>query len=221
MIDYEFGDEWETHEFPGDGPILCRTMNRASFAAASDCLPSRPDLVSECLSMRDYAAIALVMMSRRMDGGVDGPYSRGSKWSVFLATGQNPRVSHVLGFQPADESKHCLLAFFHPSREPDRCGTCALCRMANGDSLDPGYVYFAQLGDDGPVKVGTAVDVEKRLQTLQTAAPGKLSLRAQMAGGRALEKYFHKRFEPYRLHGEWFEPSSDVRWFIEKFGVRR
>lgn len=66
------------------------------------------------------------------------------------------------------------------------------------------YVYFIQHGDWGPVKIGMAVDPEKRCCDLQTGNPEKLHVRVAVPGDRALEGELHRRFKEWHLHGEWF-----------------
>jgi hypothetical protein len=71
-----------------------------------------------------------------------------------------------------------------------------------------GYVYFVQMGDDGPIKIGFATDVQARITTLQTSSPHELVLRKVVPGTVAKEREFHQRFAQTRLKGEWFKPSS-------------
>jgi len=77
-------------------------------------------------------------------------------------------------------------------------------------------VYFIQAGDGGPIKIGTATDVAKRLSTLQTAHHEKLRVVATIDGGRERELAVHANFAEDRLHGEWFRPSERVLEFIDR-----
>lgn len=70
-------------------------------------------------------------------------------------------------------------------------------------------VYFIG-GAEGPVKIGSTVDVVKRLATLQTAHPQPLSVLATSRGGIAVEREYHQRFAAFRLRGEWFERAPEV-----------
>ncbi|HMS73497.1 MAG TPA: GIY-YIG nuclease family protein, partial [Baekduia sp.] len=65
----------------------------------------------------------------------------------------------------------------------------------------PGFVYFIQQGDTGPVKIGRAKHPTKRIRDLQTGNPDELLLREVIPGGAALERNLHHRFEPARLRG--------------------
>jgi len=75
------------------------------------------------------------------------------------------------------------------------------------------WVYFVQVGEDGedgPIKIGTAIDVEKRLVGLQCASPWPLRLLAVMEGGSGLETRLHRDLRSHRIRGEWFHPSPRV-----------
>jgi hypothetical protein len=71
-------------------------------------------------------------------------------------------------------------------------------------------VYFIQVGDDGPVKVGWSADPSKRLAQLQTSHPDKLYIRGVTIGSAFTERDIHARLAAHRLNGEWFQPHSDV-----------
>ena len=80
-------------------------------------------------------------------------------------------------------------------------------------------IYFIQSGNDGPIKIGvTNGDVEKRLRNLQLANPEPLRLLATMDGDSDTECELHKRFDLYRIRGEWFAPSAEVIGFINTLG---
>lgn len=77
-----------------------------------------------------------------------------------------------------------------------------------------GYIYFVQAEGGGPIKIGHAFDVAKRLSELQIGAPQALQVIATTPGTRATEDEFHRRFADDRLHGEWFESTPRLRSFI-------
>jgi hypothetical protein len=66
------------------------------------------------------------------------------------------------------------------------------------------FVYV--LGDTatGDVKIGTAVDVLRRLAQLQSGNPRPLVLRTALVGGPRLEGRLHEIFKEHSLQGEWF-----------------
>ena len=80
----------------------------------------------------------------------------------------------------------------------------------------PFTIYFIQQGNNGPVKVGRSCDVSSRMASLQTANPVPLRLLATVPEDETLtEASVHQRFCHIRLEGEWFEPTHELRGFIE------
>lgn len=75
-------------------------------------------------------------------------------------------------------------------------------------------IYFIQAGHDGPIKIGKAVDPEKRLQTLQTGTHEMLRLLAVIPGDRDRETEIHRRLLAHRYRGEWFAPTAEVLAYI-------
>jgi hypothetical protein len=76
-------------------------------------------------------------------------------------------------------------------------------------------VYFVQVGFDGPIKIGVAVDMDKRMRQLQAGCPYTLFLLAIMPGGREQERELHDRFALYWMHHEWFEPVAPIYDYVE------
>jgi len=79
-------------------------------------------------------------------------------------------------------------------------------------------VYFIQAGSKGHIKIGKARNVEKRLKTMQTGNSQELFIRLVLnydSDKKALqmERYFHRRFKPLLVRGEWFNKRvlSDLR----------
>ena len=73
------------------------------------------------------------------------------------------------------------------------------------------HVYFVQALDGGPIKVGVAKDVQRRIKELQCACPVPLRLLGIVEkGGLRKERELHQRFAASRLHGEWFEESHEI-----------
>jgi hypothetical protein len=69
-------------------------------------------------------------------------------------------------------------------------------------------IYFVQVGEDGPIKIGRAHSPRSRLASLQTASPVPLRLLGQFDGNARDERHLHRLFAHVRLRGEWFEPSA-------------
>lgn len=77
------------------------------------------------------------------------------------------------------------------------------------------FVYFIQCGDAGPIKIGIAQNVERRLADLEIASPYPLRLLGVVSGGQEREGELHRRFASQILKGEWFSPSSELLGYIE------
>ena len=69
-------------------------------------------------------------------------------------------------------------------------------------------VYFVQSGHGGPVKIGIATDVKKRLSSMQTSNPVSLVLMAAVPGGLDLERELHARFNIGCIRNEWFKRDT-------------
>lgn len=71
-------------------------------------------------------------------------------------------------------------------------------------------VYFIQAGKRGPIKIGVATNVRKRLDALQTGSPYRLRLRATVPGDLYTEGAYHRMFSEHRMSGEWFKPVAPI-----------
>ena len=76
-------------------------------------------------------------------------------------------------------------------------------------------IYFIQSGGDGPIKIGRASNLAKRVAELQCGNPSPLVILASIHGGYDVETRFHRHLSAHRLRGEWFEPSPLVFAAIE------
>lgn len=86
-------------------------------------------------------------------------------------------------------------------------------RASSKKRLRKTSIYF--IGTKSYVKIGSANDVTKRLNTLQTAHPETLEVLATIPNvDREVEYDLHKMFDGDRLRGEWFKLSLDLRAFI-------
>ncbi len=83
-------------------------------------------------------------------------------------------------------------------------------------SLEESFVYFIQEKDikNGPIKIGYSKNPEERLKQLQNSNFRKLKLLFKYKAGKEEESKLHKKFEEYRLYGEWFESNSEIMKFI-------
>lgn len=66
-------------------------------------------------------------------------------------------------------------------------------------------VYFIQEPATHAIKIGFSTNLRKRLESLQSANPYQLALLGALPDhDEKAEKRLHKRFDIYRLEGEWF-----------------
>lgn len=78
------------------------------------------------------------------------------------------------------------------------------------DRIEDAHTYFIQR-QDGPVKIGAAVDVFQRMAALQTASPEPLRLIGVIIlGGYRMERYLHGLLADDRIGGEWYAPTQRV-----------
>lgn len=80
-----------------------------------------------------------------------------------------------------------------------------------GDGYD-GFIYFIQLGDIGPIKIGFAKDYQKRFKAIQWANPYKLNLLYATPACLKDEQSIHCELRKYHpelcLTGEWYHPGK-------------
>lgn len=77
-----------------------------------------------------------------------------------------------------------------------------------------GEVYFVQAGDDGPIKIGFAVDFKARFATMRTDSPLDLRLLGRLDGTAQDEKRLHQTFAELRIRGEWFRADPRLLGYI-------
>lgn len=77
-------------------------------------------------------------------------------------------------------------------------------------------IYFLQLGNNGPVKIGITKYLEPRIQSMQSCIPIPLQLVLTLRGNRLLEKKLHDRFAKHKIQGEWYELGNELRDFINE-----
>jgi hypothetical protein len=80
----------------------------------------------------------------------------------------------------------------------------------------PGWVYFIQAREGGPIKIGWTYDTGKRLIGLQCGSPQALVLLASESGARSDEQALHLRFSESRIYGEWFSETPELLALIDK-----
>ena len=81
------------------------------------------------------------------------------------------------------------------------------------------FVYFVQAGPGGPVKIGRAKDVDKRMAGLQTACPYRLQLLGVIECDHvsSYEAELHERFAELRIdRSEWFNWAPAIADTVAK-----
>ncbi len=86
--------------------------------------------------------------------------------------------------------------------------------------LDPSaretVIYFIQSEHGGPIKIGRADDLAKRLVGLQTSRPDELVVLVAVPGTVSQERELHDRFAAFREKGEWFSPCPELMGLIKR-----
>jgi len=77
-----------------------------------------------------------------------------------------------------------------------------------------GYVYFVRIGVFGPIKIGFATNVKKRLYHLQTGCPEELRLLCSIKTNIKTEREIHFAFRDINIRGEWFHPTQKLLDYI-------
>ena len=64
------------------------------------------------------------------------------------------------------------------------------------------------------VKIGFSDNPKTRLAQAQTQSPSRLRVLLILEGDKDTEALYHRKFERYRKHGEWFAYGFWLRWFV-------
>jgi len=78
-----------------------------------------------------------------------------------------------------------------------------------------GFVYFIQEGINGKIKIGYSSNPHERLKSHQTSNSNRLRILGIIEGNLESEQLIQKRFEKYKVTGEWYEPVDSLLTFIE------
>ncbi len=76
------------------------------------------------------------------------------------------------------------------------------------------YVYLIGCRSTNTLKIGLSVNPKKRLSTLQTSSPYRLSIIRTIPGGADVERLLHQEFQSLKMSGEWFKWSNKI---IDRF----
>lgn len=83
------------------------------------------------------------------------------------------------------------------------------------------YIYFLEAGKDGPIKIGFAKDVRKRVKDMQSGNHLPLNVILEIPGDYLNEGQFHDLFARHNIRGEWFQRHQDILEVIEMLTVRK
>lgn len=79
-----------------------------------------------------------------------------------------------------------------------------------------GTVYFILDTYKKDIKIGfTSKHIKERLSALQTSSSSELKVLATIPADRAYEKELHRKFNKFKVNGEWFSPSPDLVSYID------
>jgi hypothetical protein len=71
------------------------------------------------------------------------------------------------------------------------------------------FLYMIQ-SEAGPVKIGVAEDIDRRMNQIKTSSPVGFRVMVVLDDGYRLEAELHERFKKDKLHGEWFAPTDEI-----------
>ena len=81
------------------------------------------------------------------------------------------------------------------------------------------FVYFIQAGKGGPIKIGRSSSIKQRLADVQIYCPYEVFVLALIdcpwrETTIRLEQALHRDLKEFRMRGEWFKPSKEVRKMV-------
>lgn len=81
----------------------------------------------------------------------------------------------------------------------------------------PFYVYFIQAAEGTRrIKIGISTDVKNRFASIQACCSETLEMLGIIPGTFDLEKEWHRTFNKFRHHNEWFNPEPELLDAINK-----
>lgn len=75
-------------------------------------------------------------------------------------------------------------------------------------------IYFAQIGEGGPIKIGYSADPQRRMVQLRRHYGQPMIILSVIDGDMRAESEIHRRFRDCRIGGEQFRPTSDLLEYI-------
>jgi hypothetical protein len=80
-------------------------------------------------------------------------------------------------------------------------------------------IYVIEESINGPIKIGTAVNLEKRLKSLQCGNPRQLNIIMTFEGGPVLENKIQKDLSKYKIRDEWFYRVDEVFSYLKNLST--
>lgn len=84
------------------------------------------------------------------------------------------------------------------------------------DKKKKDVVYFIFFEELRVVKIGYTNNIQNRFKNLRVAIPGNLEILGVISGDTVLEKKLHRAFRKYKMRGEWFFYSQELKNYIEE-----
>ena len=88
------------------------------------------------------------------------------------------------------------------------------------------YVYFIRAGINGPIKIGKAVDIKKRIDQMQTGnhldliLVGKIPFDSESMA-LSIERHLHYILRDKRIRGEWFHGDISINKALRKTELKK
>ena len=80
-----------------------------------------------------------------------------------------------------------------------------------------GYIYFLLSDKHNALKIGfTRNNLKQRLKDYFTHTPYDYDVLGAIKGTMMDERILHRRFVRYKIRGEWFNYSDELREYVEK-----
>lgn len=97
-------------------------------------------------------------------------------------------------------------------------------RTARGTPTS-GFLYLVQCnGDDGPIKIGHAQDLDRRMHTLRIGCPYAIEQLASVWVNddvQSIEAMLHERFASSWIRGEWYQCTPELLEVANRLLVRQ
>jgi hypothetical protein len=109
----------------------------------------------------------------------------------------------------------CVKAMRHEASKLER-EQAAIRHVVKHAQADQPFVYLIRAGSRN-YKIGTSMNVNKRLRQLATASSKPIQLIAVAPGGRQLEQDLHRELKRFRIRLEWFRDAQNE--IVQRFAA--